>query len=84
MADSEADIEERLEWLERAVTVLASTPGAPALPPRPGADRTEVPQEVIAFVEAGQEIKAIHAYRKATGAGLEEAKAEIDRLRLGS
>lgn len=83
MPGCEPDIEERLEWLERAVTVLASAPGAPALPPRPEVGSAGVPQEVIAFVEAGQEIKAIHAYRKATGAGLKEAKAEIDRLRPG-
>lgn len=37
-------------------------------------------QEVEALLRRGKTIQAIKAYREATGAGLREAKEEVDRL----
>jgi ribosomal protein L7/L12 len=40
-----------------------------------------VPPGVIELVRAGKTIAAIQEYRKATGAGLAEAKAAVDAIR---
>ncbi|MHA6618771.1 hypothetical protein [Pseudonocardia sp. DLS-67] len=37
-------------------------------------------QEVEALLRSGKTVQAIKAYREATGAGLREAKEEVDRL----
>lgn len=37
-------------------------------------------QEVEALLRRGRTVQAIKAYREATGAGLREAKEEVDRL----
>jgi ribosomal protein L7/L12 len=42
---------------------------------------TGAPNEVMQHVMAGNTIQAIKAYREATGCGLAEAKAAVERLR---
>lgn len=55
-----------------------SHPGFPAF--RPGRQAVEPNDEVRHYVQIGQKIKAIKAYREQTGLSLKDAKDEIDRL----
>ena len=87
------EIQARLDWLERAVIVLAdSVPGVTVrLPPRPNGIATGpagIPgadQEVRALVEAGKTVRAVKVYQDVHGVGLKEAKRAVDQLaeRLG-
>ncbi|MQA74598.1 MAG: hypothetical protein GEU88_09715 [Solirubrobacterales bacterium] len=98
MTPEDEAIEARLDWLERAVILLSIQPDAPDLPPRPtasgglasragaageGVAAGDVPQEVLVFLDAGKDVHAVQAYREATGAGIKEAKAVIERLKRG-
>ena len=42
--------------------------------------KTTVPPEVEGLIKAGRKIEAIKAYRRATGAGLVEAKDHVERI----
>lgn len=80
----EREVEERIAWLERAVLSLSGLPGV-RLPPRPGSSDApdgEATQEVLALIDAGKDLAAINAHRNATGKGLREAKAEVERIKL--
>jgi hypothetical protein len=44
----------------------------------------KAPAEVFGLLQSGRKIEAIKAYREATGAGLAEAKAAVERLAAGS
>jgi hypothetical protein len=63
-------IEQQLEGLFPGRYVPFTTAGAAGVPPG-----------VIELVRAGKTIAAIQEYRKATGAGLAEAKAAVDAIR---
>ena len=39
-----------------------------------------VPPEVVGLLQAGRKIEAIKVYRQATGAGLADAKAAVERI----
>jgi hypothetical protein len=43
----------------------------------------KVPAEVVGLLQSGRKIEAIKVYRAATGAGLAEAKAAVERLAAG-
>jgi ribosomal protein L7/L12 len=61
---------------------LAPVPGPDAAPTLNGQPvATGAPPEVMQHVMAGNTLQAIKAYRQATGCGLAEAKAAVERLR---
>lgn len=62
----------RLAELERRLTLVMDHLGV--------VDRDPVPAEVRAHLARGDRIKAIAAYRKATGADLRSAKAVVDAV----
>lgn len=81
------------ELLQQLAAALG-TPGAPAAQAAPWHQPTAVaapvdnftsdhgmPIQVVEFVAQGKMINAIKAYREATGAGLAEAKAAVERYR---
>jgi hypothetical protein len=39
--------------------------------------------EVAAFLKQGNKLQAIQAYRKLTGAGIEEAKSAVEKIEMG-
>jgi ribosomal protein L7/L12 len=79
----EPDLEERVAWLEAALTKLAADVQPPVtLPPRPGQDSSAVSAEVRELVLAGQTIEAIRLHREQTGVDLAEAKRAIESADL--
>lgn len=67
------EVTRRLNRLEDKVDLLLKHAGLEE-PPLPRQD------EVVALVRAGKKIEAIKVYREATGVGLAEAKAAVERL----
>ena len=66
---------EAKEQIER---LTAEAAGQPAPAERPGLDTKGVPEDVLALARAGQKLEAIKALRERTGAGLKEAKQQIE------
>ena len=74
--DSDEDLRERLERLERKVDFLLQHFGLVTV-------AQQTPQayaQVLALKRAGRIIDAIKLYRELTGVGLREAKDYVDRL----
>jgi hypothetical protein len=69
------DIARRLEAIERKLDLLLNRFGIRD-------DENWLP-EVLAFIQRGQKIQAIKTYRKATGAGLVEAKNAVEAMEAG-
>jgi ribosomal protein L7/L12 len=68
-----------------AQAALSDAPSASgsAVPPVDGQlsdPGSGLPAEVVALVRAGRKIDAVMAYRKITGAGMQEAKLAVDTL----
>ena len=68
-----SEVSRRIDRLEDKVDLLLKQAGLEE-PPMPRQD------EVVALVRAGKKIEAIKVYREATGVGLAEAKAAVERL----
>ena len=71
-AQAQAGEKARLAATERKLDVVMAHLGVAEPPP-------EEP-DVVRFLENGQKIHAIKAYRDRTGAGLAEAKAVVERI----
>jgi hypothetical protein len=68
--------QDRLVRLERKVDALLKQAGIDPTPP--------VSQEVGDLARQGKKIEAIKLYREQTGAGLAEAKEQVEALERGS
>jgi hypothetical protein len=77
------EIEERLAWLEAAVSKLAGSSSPPiTLPPRPGEEATTVSAEVRQLILDGNTIEASRRHREETGADLADARRAIENADL--
>lgn len=65
----------RLDNLEAQMMLVSTRLGLPYMPAT--AAEVPVPQEVIDLAHAGKTLQAIAEYRRATGAGLEDARAVV-------
>jgi ribosomal protein L7/L12 len=80
---ADPQLEERIAWLEAAITKLAANVVPPVtLPPRPGEDASTVSPAVRELILAGQAIEAINQHRQETGASLAEAKRAVESADL--
>jgi ribosomal protein L7/L12 len=70
-----AQLKQRLDNLEAQMTIVSASLGIPYMPVAAGVP--EVPQAVIDLAHAGKTLQAIAEYRRATGAGLEDARAVV-------
>ncbi|TQL67184.1 LSU ribosomal L12P-like protein [Nocardioides albertanoniae] len=68
-----SEVSRRIDRLESKVDLLLKQAGLeePALPRE---------EEILALARSGKKIQAIKVYREVTGAGLAEAKNEVERL----
>ena len=76
--DRAAALETRLARLERKLDALMAHLDVDYDDVK--ALRKAVPEDVLEFIDKGESIRAIKAYRQATGASLVNAKYVIDRL----
>jgi ferritin-like metal-binding protein YciE len=67
-----ADLERRVSRLEQKIDKVMEHLGIAQADP--------VPPEVAGLIQAGRKIEAIKVYRRATGAGLKEAKEAVERI----
>lgn len=75
------DLQQRVAALEAQVAALTGIPApTPSVPSAPtGGPETD--PEVLGYLQSGNEIGAIKAWREKTGLGLAEAKYAVDQAR---
>jgi ribosomal protein L7/L12 len=66
---------ERMQAIEAQLAILSEKAGVPY--ERPG---DEIPADVVALVQGGDQLGAIKKYREITGATLMEAQQVIDKI----